>query len=83
MKSNDLITYAAATGMNIEINAGEFGEQNIGIEWKNNHVWYWFTEFSDGHLWFTERYSPRNGTSKRGFNKTAINIEKTITASVQ
>jgi len=83
MKANDIINYATATGMNIEINANEFGEQIIGIEWKNNSVWYWFAELLDGEMLFTERYSMRNGTIKSGFNMTAIKIEKTITASVQ
>lgn len=82
MKANDIINYATATGMNIEINANEFGEQIIGIEWKNNSVYYWFTEFSNGEMFFTERYSMRNGTSQRR-SSTAFKIEKTIAESVQ
>ena len=83
MKANEIINYAAATGMNIEVNTGEFGEQIIGIEWKNNYVWYWFTELMDGDMWFIERFSMRNGTTKTGYNKTATSIERTITESFQ
>lgn len=78
MTAQSLINYATANGMNTETYANKYGDKFVGIEWKNNHVWYWFTEFSDGHLFFNERYSMRNGTSKRGFNRTAINIEKTV-----
>ena len=81
MKANEIITYASAKGMNIEFNAGEDGEKYIGIEWKNNYVWYWFLELMDGDLFFVERFSMRNGTSKRGYNRTAINIEKIIDSS--
>jgi len=82
MKANDIITYATTKGMNIQVNAGEDGEKYIGIEWKNNYVWYWFLELMDGDVFFVERFSMRNGTSKRGYNRTATNIERTITASI-
>lgn len=78
MTAQSLINYAAANGMNIETSINEYGDKLIGIEWKNNLVFYWFRELMNGDLLFVERYSMRNGTSQRGFNMNAIKVEKTI-----
>lgn len=78
MNTQSLINYATSKGMNFETSANEYGDKLIGIEWKNNSVFYWFRELMNGDLLFVERYSMRNGTIKSGFNMTAIKIEKTI-----
>ena len=78
MKTNQLINFAKATGMNIATNTNEFGDLQVGIEWKNNCVYYWYRELINGDLMFIERYSQRTGSSKRSFSMTQVNIRKSI-----
>ena len=78
MKTNQLINYANAKGMNIATAPNKFGELRIGIEWKSNCVYYWYMELMDGDLLFIERYSQRTGASKRGFCPTQITIRKSV-----
>ena len=78
MNAQALINYATSEGMNFKVSENEYGDKLVGVEWKNNSVYYWFRELMDGSLFFVERYSMRNGTSKVGFCMVACNIEKTV-----
>jgi hypothetical protein len=78
MKTNQLINYANAKGMNIATSTDDFGDLRVGIEWKNNCVYYWFTELRNGDLMFIERYSQRTGSSKRSFSMTQVNIRESV-----
>jgi hypothetical protein len=78
MKTNQLINYAKATGMNYSTATNEFGDLQVGIEWKSNCVYYWFRELMDGDLMFIERYSQRTGSSKRSFSMTQVNIRESV-----
>ena len=78
MKTNQLINFANAKGMNIATATNEFGDLRVGIDWKSNCVYYWFMELRDGDLMFIERYSQRTGKSKRNFSRTDFNICKLV-----
>ena len=78
MKTNQLINYATAKGMNYSTATNEFGDLQVGIEWKSNCVYYWFRELMDGDLMFIERYSQRTGSSKRSFSMTQVNIRESV-----
>jgi hypothetical protein len=74
MKTNELINYATEKSMNYSTLTDDFGRFCVGIEWKNNDVYYWFYELSDGNLHFYERYSRNTGRSTKRYCKTTWSI---------
>jgi hypothetical protein len=74
MKINELFNYANKKSMNYKTLVDDFGRLCVGIEWKNNDVYYWFAELSDGNLHFYERYSRRTGSSTKRYCKTTWSI---------
>ena len=79
MNTQQLINYATEKSMNYKTFTDEFtGRFCVGIEWKNNDVYYWYFELSDGDLFFYERYSRNNGTSSGRFSMTECNIRKSV-----